>query len=210
MLSTLLTIALLHWVALVTPGVNFLLLTQLAASGQRGSACYAALGISVVAGLWALSAVLGVNAVFAAQPQIRLGIQVAGGIYLCYLAFQFWRSDASAASLVSVQLTPMAAFRLGVLTNITNPKSVLFFGSVYATALPASPGTSVLVAAVVLAFLNALSWHLVLAVAFSQSRVQAAYAAQHKLISRIAGAVLGAFGLRLLVDTVAELRMKSV
>jgi threonine efflux protein len=157
MISTLLTIALLHWVALVTPGVNFLLLTQLAANGERESACYAALGISVVAGLWALSAVLGVNAVFAAHPQIRLVMQVAGGIYLCYLAFQFWRADASQANPMRVQLTPMAAFRLGVLTNIMNPKSVLFFGSVYATALPSVPGTPVLVAAVVLAFVNALS-----------------------------------------------------
>jgi threonine efflux protein len=136
MLSTLLTVALLHWAALVTPGVNFLLLTQLAAGGQRESARYAALGISAVAGLWALSAVLGVNAIFATHPRIRLVMQVAGGIYLCYLALQFWRSDASDASPVSVQMTPMAAFRLGFLTNFMNPKSVFFLGSVYAAALP--------------------------------------------------------------------------
>jgi threonine efflux protein len=83
MLSTLLTVALLHWAALVTPGVNFFVLSQLAASGQRRSACYAALGISVVAVTWAILAVLGVNALFMAHPQVRLAMQVAGGIYLC-------------------------------------------------------------------------------------------------------------------------------
>lgn len=182
MLSTLLTVALLHGVALVTPGVNFLLLTQLAAGGQRESACYAALGISAVAGLWALSAVLGVSAIFAAHPQIRLVIQVAGGIYLCYLALQFCRSDASQASTVSIPMTPLAAFRLGFLTNFMNPKSVLFFGSIYAAALPSNPGTPLLAAAVALAFLNALSWHGLLAFAFSRSGVQAAFATQHKQV----------------------------
>jgi threonine/homoserine/homoserine lactone efflux protein len=49
-----------------------------------------------------------------------------------------------------------------------------------------------------------------LAVAFSHSRLQAAFVSQRKVIGRVAGAVLGAFGLRLLVETVAELKTKSV
>ena len=83
MFTTLLTITLLHWLALVTPGANVILVSQLAASGHRRSACNAGIGISVVAVIWALLAILSVNALFVAHAQLRLAVQVAGGIYLC-------------------------------------------------------------------------------------------------------------------------------
>ncbi len=208
MLTTLLTVALLHWAVLVTPGANVLLVSQLAASGHRRSACYASLGITIVAVTWALLAILGVNALFAALPTLRLALQVAGGLYLCYVGVRLWRSGTSANGQQSEPLAPWAAFRLGFLTNIMNPKSALFFGSVFATALPQEPGASLLAAATALVFVNALCWHLFLAVAFSHPRVQAAYARQQRLLNRVAGALVGAFGLRLLFATVSEVRSR--
>ena len=206
MFTALLTLVLLHWIVLVTPGANVLLVSQLAASGYRRSACYAGLGISVVAVTWALLALLGVNALFAALPKLRLALQVAGGIYLCYVAVRLWRAGISATVQQSELLAPWAAFRLGFLTNIMNPKSALFFGSVFATALPQAPSASLLAAATALVFVNALLWHTFLALAFSHLRVQAAYTRQRRLLNRIAGAMVGAFGLRLLVATANEVR----
>lgn len=54
------------------------------------------------------------------------------------------------------------AFRLGFLTNITNPKSALF-GSVFAASFPASPSILLQASAVVMIVLNALCWHTLLA-----------------------------------------------
>lgn len=206
MLTTLLAIALLHWVVLVTPGANVLLVSQLAASGQRRAACFAALGVTTVALVWSALAVFGVNAVFAAHPRLRLGLQVAGGLYLCYVAFRLWRSSAGSAFLSSRTLGAAAAFRLGFLTNIMNPKSALFFGSVFATALPAQPSVSLLFAAIAVVLANALCWHLFLALAFSRHAVQVAYAQQRKWLTRVAAALVGAFGLRLLFAAVGESR----
>lgn len=208
MFTTLATIALLHWVVLVTPGANVLVISQLAAGGQRRSALYASFGVTAVAVTWALLAILGVNAVFGAMPALRLALQVAGGIYLCYVAVRLWRSGASADGRVSEMLTPGAAFRLGFLTNIMNPKSALFFGSVFATALPQNPSTSLLACALGLVFLNSLGWHIFLALAFSHPRVQSGYARQRQGLNRIASAIVGALGLRLLATTVNEIRAR--
>lgn len=46
MLSTLIGIWLLHVAALLSPGANVLLVSQLAASDRAGSAAFAALGIN--------------------------------------------------------------------------------------------------------------------------------------------------------------------
>jgi threonine efflux protein len=206
MLTALLTVALLHWIVLVTPGSNVLLVSQLAASGHRRSACYAGLGITLVAVVWALLAILGVNALFASLPKLRLALQVAGGIYLCYVAVRLWRAGTSVTTQQSELLAPWAAFQLGFLTNILNPKSALFFGSVFATAFPQQPSVSLLAAATALVFVNALLWHSFLALAFSNLQVQAAYTRQRRLLNRISGALVGAFGLRLLVATAIEVR----
>ncbi|NRF72140.1 LysE family transporter [Aquincola sp. S2] len=209
MLTTLLTIAVLHWMMLVTPGANVLLVSQLAASGHRRSAYFAGFGVSAVALGWALLAILGVQAVFAAMPQLRLALQIAGGVYLLYVALRLWRAGGSGDGAAGGAIAAGAAFRLGFLTNVMNPKSALFFGSVFATALPAAPEPALLAAAVALVFVNALAWHSLLAALLSQPRIQAAYARQRQRLNRIAAAIVGAIGLKLLATTLHELRSRA-
>lgn len=208
MLTYLVAIAVMHWVVLVTPGANVLVVSQLAISGHRRAACFAALGVTVVAVFWAVLAVLGVHAVFSAHPRLRAILQVTGGLYLCYVAVRLWRSGVSEQQMSQSSFAPFAAFRLGFLTNILNPKSALFFGSVFATALPAEPSTVLLAASVAVVFVNALVWHLFLALAFSQPKVQAAYALQRNVLTRVASALVCAFGVRLLLSTLAESRAR--
>lgn len=208
MLTTLLAITLLHWVVLITPGANVLVVTNLAASGSRRAAVFAGLGVTAVAGIWASLAVLGVNAIFAAHPYLRLSVQVAGGVYLLYVALRLWRTSAAPAGSQALHLAPAAAFRLGFLTNIMNPKAALFFGSVFATALPSQPSPLLLYLAVALVLVNAFVWHMFLALAFSHPRVQAAYARRRAAIGRAAGTLVGLFGLRLLYAAITELRTR--
>ena len=90
MLSTFVTIWILHVAAMVSPGPNVLLVSQLAASDRARSAVFAALGVTCGAALWATCAVLGVHVVFVAFPGLRLALQVAGGVYLLYVAIRLW------------------------------------------------------------------------------------------------------------------------
>jgi len=205
MLSTFITIWILHAAALLTPGANVLLVSHLAASGDRRAASYAAVGVAIGAFIWSSAAVLGVSALFAAFPAARLFLQVTGAVYLLYVASRLWRSRAAAAGGAR-PLAATRALRAGLLTNLSNPKSALFFGSVFSAALPAQPGAGVLAAAVALVVVNALCWHLLLAVLFSSKAVQAGYAAQRGVFARVAGAVVGALGLSLLVASLREAR----
>lgn len=202
MLTTFLTIALLHWVVLVTPGVNFVLIAQLAAGSSRRAALAAVAGITSVTLLWASLAILGMGAAFAAHPLWRQALQLAGGLYLCWLAWKLWRSPVAADRPVqAVTVGPGAAYRMGFVTNVFNPKTALFFGSVFATALPPSPSPWVLAAGVALVWCNAVLWHAFLALAFSHGRIQGAYRRWRHLFNRGAAVLLGAFGLRLLSVT---------
>jgi threonine/homoserine/homoserine lactone efflux protein len=73
-----------------------LLVSHLAAAERQRSAVFAALGITVGALIWSTLAVLGVNAVFTAVPALRLALQIAGGLYLLYVATRLWRASDAA------------------------------------------------------------------------------------------------------------------
>lgn len=206
MLATLLEVALLHWAVMVTPGANVLVVSGLAAGSSRVAACFAALGVTTAAAIWSALAVLGVNTLFGAHPFLRQGLQLAGGTYLLYVATRLWKRGTPDEQDLTMALTPRASFRLGFLTNITNPKSALFFGSVFASALPASPSKALLAAAVALVLVDVLCWHTFLALTFSQRHVRAAYARQRKVLGRVVSTCVALLGLRLIAASIDEAR----
>ncbi|MDI1239260.1 MAG: hypothetical protein PSV26_17390 [Polaromonas sp.] len=62
--------------------------------------------------------------------------------------------------------------------------------------------------AVALVYLNSVAWHTSLAFAFSQKAVQRAYLRNFARLTKVSGAVVGAFGMRLIVGTLQELRTR--
>jgi len=191
---------------MLSPGANVLLVSQLAASDRARSAAFAALGVTVGAGIWATCAVLGVNAIFQSFPGLRLALQMVGGLYLLYVASRLWRSSGVIVNGSASSVSWSAAFRLGLLTNITNPKSALFFGSVFAASFPAAPSPFLQAAAVTMVVVNALCWHTLLAYLFSRARVRVAYSRTGSVANRIASVAVGALGLSVLVATFREAR----
>lgn len=204
MFGTLASIWFLHVAAMLSPGANVLLVSRLAASDRAKSAIFAAVGVAVGAGLWSAFAVLGVDAAFEALPRLRLVLQIAGGLYLLLIASRLWRSNPTTADGRSQSVAATAAFRMGLLTNITNPKAALFFGSVFAASFPAAPDPFLKTMAVAMIVVNALLWHSLLALAFSRERVRRAYARRKRTADRVAAAIFGALGLGLLAASVRE------
>lgn len=210
MLQILATIAILHWAVLLIPGFNFVLIGQLAAGGSRRAAFAAVVGMTTATLIWASLAVAGVGAVFTAHPSLRLLAQLLGGLYLLYLAIQLLRSSSRTPSEGGGSLGPAAAFRAGFSTSALNPKIALFYGSVFATSLPADPTALQVVAAVALVYANSWLWHGSLAIALSHARVQAAYLRHYQRLTKVSALLVGAFGVRLLVTAFQEARARSV
>jgi threonine efflux protein len=206
MSSILLTIWILYLGIMVNPGPNMLLVSQLAASAGQRSAWLAGLGIACGAGVWAICAVLGIHAFFLAFPSMRLTLQLVGALYLLYIATRLWRSSATSANSQNLASSSWRAFRMGALTNLTNPKAALFFGSVFATSFPAQPSTTLQLASIAVIVVSAIAWWTLLAFVFSRTAVVRRYERASSLISRVASACFGAIGMGMLFGTVREAR----
>lgn len=185
MLSSLITIAILHCAVLVLPGFNVLLIGQLAAAGKRATAMSAVAGMAAATLMWATLAVAGVGLVFTAHPAIRQVAQIVGGIYLMYLAIKLWRAGQAPNSAFAQEFGPVGAFRVGFVTSALNPKIALFYGSVFATSLPENPSNAMVFLAVGLVFMNSVLWHSSLAFALSRPAVQSAYLRHFRALNRL-------------------------
>jgi len=209
MLTSLLAIAVLHWAVLVIPGFNFVLIGQLAAGGSRVAAMSAVAGMTTATLVWASLAVAGVGIVFTAHPTLRHIAQVAGGLYLLHLALKLWRAGRQTSATAVPVLGAMSAFRAGFMTSALNPKIALFYGSVFATALPQDPSLVLVALSVLLVFANSVVWHSSLALLLSRPAIQSAYLRNYQELNRVSGVLVGAYGVKLVAAAYTEFRSRS-
>ncbi|MFI4950063.1 MAG: LysE family translocator [Caulobacterales bacterium] len=200
MTNPLLSLASLALVSLVTaavPGPSIFLIMRTAMRRGRGPGMMAALGTLAGCAVWCAAAALGLAALLTAAPWLYTVLRLAGGLYLLWFAVQLWRAPKEALD-PAAQPQPGGAFWRAFIVCLTNPKSVLFFGSIFAAYMgPDSPlwvhGAAVaIVCATCLVFNAAVAWF------FSTARTADAYARAQKPLDRVAGALMGAFGLSLL------------
>lgn len=193
-----------HALAIISPGPNFLVVTQTAISQTRRAGIAAALGIATGAAVWSSSVVLGLSVVFAYFAWLHYAIRLLGGMYLVYLGVRLWSATSQPLNPSENDGTTLrtnwAAFQLGLITNLTNPKAVVFYGSIFAAFLDPDLPTWVKVAAVGIIFVNSTGWHVAFACLFSTPRAQQVYARFKRWIDRAAGTALALLGLRLILQ----------
>jgi threonine/homoserine/homoserine lactone efflux protein len=109
----------------LTPGADFLFISASGISGGPRIGMAAGLGVNIGITLHVLLAAAGVSAVLLAYPASYTAIKYLGAAYLAYLAVQAWRSTGD---IGKGQAAPSvrAAIKRGFLTNVLNPKTMLF------------------------------------------------------------------------------------
>ena len=91
-------------------------------------------GLALMAAIWTLMALLGLDGIFRLFPWIYMAAKTGGALYLLYIAWNTWQGARQKIS-ASPQPTNQA-FRNGFLINLLNPKSVLFATAVLVVIFP--------------------------------------------------------------------------
>ena len=131
-----------------------------------------------------------------------MSVKITGATDLLYTAYKLWR-DASTP--INAQIKPARhAFRQGFLVNLLNPKSALFAAAVLVTVFPA--GISIANSIVIVAnhFLVEVAFYTTLALSMNTQVVAKRYLRAKIYIDRCAAAILGALGIRLLLNRVHD------
>ena len=202
--TILLSVAGLWTLAVVTPGPNFFLTAQAAVSRSRRVALWGVLGIACGTVIWGLCGFLGVALLFRAVPWVYGTLKLAGGSYLIYLGLkllkQSWGDPKATNGFKKPPPTAMAAWRSGLLTNLSNPKSTAFVTSLFVASMPAGAPLWLGLTSVALMAVLSLLWYSAVACLLSLGPIATVYRHGRRWIDRSAGAIFIAFGARLATD----------
>lgn len=196
----LLGFALVQLLAVASPGPSFMLVAQAAIGSGRRAGLAAALGTMLGALAWAAAALFGLQVLFARFEWLHLIMRIGGALYLLYLAFMLWRHARDPMPEVAASAeagSSWRSFRRALLLALSNPKIMVFFGSVFLSLLPADmPGW---MAGLVLAIVavNEFTWYALVTLLFSGSPARAVYRRAKVWLDRVMGGALALLGLRL-------------
>jgi threonine/homoserine/homoserine lactone efflux protein len=190
----------LHLMAAASPGPAVLMTARTGMTEGFRTGVWVAIGVALGAVVWAVAALFGLAILFKVAPALLWGYKIAGGLFLCWIAWQMWRHAAEPLDMIAkgdTARTPLSAFRLGLVTNLANPKPAVFFGAVFVGTVP--PGTSLpwIAALLAMVFMNEVVCNAVVARAFSFDAPRRVYARLKTVIDRSFGGILALLGVKI-------------
>lgn len=194
-----LAFALLSLMAAVSPGPAVLMAARTGVTEGMRTGMFLALGMGAGAVVWASAALFGLAIVFSVAPALLIGLKLVGGAYLLWMAWHLWRdadkpiADAGARPPRSA----WAAFRLGLVTQLANPKPAVMFSAIFVGTVPPQTPGWVLAALLVVVFLNESLWNTFVARVFSLERTRAGYLRLKGVLDRVFGGLLALLGLKI-------------
>lgn len=189
----------LCWAAAMSPGPAVLMAARIGLRDGPRTGVALAVGIGLGALFWALAALFGLAVLFDYAPKLLLALKIGGAGYLMYLAYKMWThaKDPIDTDLATAPLAPMAALRLGVVTQLANPKPAVFFGAVFLGTVPENTSTAMIAGLMGAIFAGEFLWNAVVARLFALEKTRNAYMNLKTLIDRAFGGMLAALGLKI-------------
>ncbi len=126
--STLLVFAAASLALLLVPGPAVLYIVTRSVSQGRGAGLVSVLGVHVGSVVHVAAAALGLSALLASSATAFAVVKYAGAAYLVWLGVQKLRSRSLAADApVPPPVSRRRLFAQGIVVNILNPKTAIFF-----------------------------------------------------------------------------------
>ena len=212
-MSLLLTICALHFVAQLSPGPDVLLIAKSSASTSRANTLKIILGISLGIVAWVVLTLLGFTVLIQQFPWIQQVLMLVGGLFLARMGWamlngglknlqQATRLDDNAPS----GTTDAKNYVLqGLFTNLSNPKTLIYFSSVFSLALSSSASTHLKTQLAIIIPIQTFLVFTLLMLILSMPKIKTAYQRSGSYIDVISGGLFLIFAIWLWYDALAML-----
>ncbi|MFZ1661765.1 MAG: LysE family translocator [Paracoccaceae bacterium] len=200
--SAFLAVAILHLMAAISPGPAVLMSARTGLTEGLRTGAFLAAGIGVGGVIWASAALFGLALLFELAPALLWTLKICGGFYLLSLAWKMWTTadqplDTSVQS--TTPRTALSAFRLGLMTQLANPKPAVLFSAIFIGTVPVGTALWVIGALLLVVFLNEAVWNILVARIFSLDCTRRGYISLKSVIDRLFGGLLAILGLKIAV-----------
>jgi threonine/homoserine/homoserine lactone efflux protein len=125
----------------LTPGPNMGYLAALSLSNGRAAGLAATVGVAAGLTIHAIAAAFGAGTLVAASPAIYEALRWAGVLFLLWLAWEGWADAETSPARAKPNSGHRGLVWRGFVTNVLNPKSILFFVAVIPRFLEPEKGS---------------------------------------------------------------------
>lgn len=200
-LPILLTVLFLHFLALVSPGPDFIMAVRNSLLYSRRIGIYTALGFGIGIMVHITYCALGLAYIISKSIFAFNIIKAAGALYLCFIGFKTFFAKSTTAHFEpekkAREISPLQAVKIGFLTNALNPKATLFFLGLFTLVIAPATPPSLLVLMGIAMVTNTIIWFSLVAIFFTQPRIQAVFNRWEKLFNKVLGTLLMAVGIKI-------------
>jgi threonine efflux protein len=197
-------LAVIHLVALMSPGPDFAIIVKMATQQTRLTALYCALGIAVAILVHTFLSLMGISVMIQQSHVAFMAVQLIGSSYLAWMGYSALKSALSSiinkrrsADLTSTQqnltkatlISSLKGFKIGLYTNLLNPKALIFFITLFSVLITPQVNNLTKIAATILLFMLSLAWFSLLALILSKPRIQQKLLAANTIIDLLVGII---------------------
>ncbi|WP_321848177.1 LysE family translocator [Burkholderia diffusa] len=197
-IATLLPLAGVLLLSVASPGPNFVIVTSTAVA-QRRAGVMTGLGLAAASGTWAAVAIAGLSLLVTHVAWVHTALRLAGATYLIWLGLKMVltarKPPAVSAPAAS---SDWHAAKKGYVVSMTNPKSVAFYGSIFALMVPAHAPAWLDLAVVMLSIGISGAWYCTMALLASHPSVRRLLIRRKAVLDTTAGLLLMGLGGRML------------
>jgi len=133
-LNEFMLIAFVHFIALLSPGADFVYIVNSAINNKAKVAIGASLGIALSNAFYIMLCLFGYATIFSQSHLLINGIKIVGGVYLLYLGVHILKSKSSNLAVKTI-VTNKSTFKKelyrGFYLSFLNPKISIFYISLF-------------------------------------------------------------------------------
>lgn len=202
-LEGLLTLTLIHFIATVSPGPEFMLISKEALSRGRKAGFISLAGTLCGLSIHILYSAFGLAAVISQSPYALLVIQVFGGCYLIYLGVNGIRSkplQPESSPQISSTANNFHLFRTGFFCDLFNPKAPVYFISLFTFVLsPELPANQIVLYGALIMSIH-LVWFSLVVLLLSSETVSNRFRGISHWVDRVLGGAMIAIGMKVIIN----------
>ena len=200
-MAELLAVITITVLAVISPGPDFAMVTRNSLLRSRRAGVFTAVGIGLGVCVHVGYTLVGVGLLIQQSLWLFNAIKWAGAAYLVYLGVKMLRAQPGGAvqGSATTALSDAAALRMGLATNVLNPKTTVFIVSLFLQVVRPSTPLAVQIGYGAFIALAHLAWFSLVALCFSAGAVRDRLLAVRHTVDRVCGVVLVGFGVALAV-----------
>ena len=192
-------IAGLHFLALVSPGPDFVLITRNSLVYSRKTGLFSALGLALGIVVHITYCLIGIAYIISQSILIFSILKFLGAGYLIFIGSKaIMAKPAQAKDIVEEKkdMGKLAALKMGFLTNVFNPKATLFFLALFTQVIyPQTPLPIKLAYGLEMSTMTFV-WFGFVALVLSHHKIKRKFLNIQHYVERVTGAALIALGLK--------------